>query len=82
MTLTRNTTLSLGNHLVSIGAETHQVAILSKHTHNFVKLKRTKTNKKLAKVKRELKSWLSCEETFCFERLSEKQTLRLIETLK
>lgn len=82
MTLKRNTTLSVGNHLVSIGREIHQVAILSKHTHNFVELKRTKTNKKLAKVKRELKSWLSCEETFCFERLSEEQTLRLLETLK
>jgi predicted dithiol-disulfide oxidoreductase (DUF899 family) len=82
MTITRNTTLSVGNHLVSIGVETHQVAILSKHTLNFVELKRTKTNKKLAKVKRELKSWLSCEKTFCFERLSETQTLRLIEILK
>ena len=82
MTLKRNTTLSVGNHLVSIGREIHQVAILSKHTHNFVELKRTKTNKKLAKVKRQLKSWLSCEETFCFERLSEEQTLRLLETLK
>lgn len=82
MTFKRNTTLSVGNHLVSIGREIHQVAILSKHTHNFVELKRTKTNKKLAKVKRQLKSWLSCEETFCFERLSEEQTLRLIETLK
>ena len=51
MTLKRNTTLSVGNHLVSIGREIHQVAILSKHTHNFVELKRTKTNKKLAKVK-------------------------------
>lgn len=82
MTITRNTTLSVGNHLVSIGRETHQVAILSKHTHSFVELQRTKTNKKLAKLKRELKSWLSCEETFCFERLSKEQTLRLIETLK
>jgi len=82
MTITRNTTLLVGNHLVSIGRETHQVAILSKHTHSFVELQRTKTNKKLAKLKRELKSWLSCEETFCFERLSKEQTLRLIETLK
>ncbi len=82
MTITENTTLSVGNHLVSIGRETHQVAILSKHTHSFVELQRTKTNKKLAKLKRELKSWLSCEETFCFERLSEEQTLKLIETLK
>ena len=82
MTLTRNTTVKAGNHLVSIGRETHQVAILSPQTHKFVELNKTKTNKRLAKVKRELKSWLSCEETFCFERLSETQTLRLIEVLK
>jgi hypothetical protein len=82
MTITRNTTVRAGNHLVSIGREIHQVAILSPHTHRFVGLNKTKTNKKLLKVKKELKSWLSCEETFCFERLSETQTLRLIETLK
>ena len=28
MTITKNTTLSVGNHLVSIGREIHQVAIL------------------------------------------------------
>jgi len=82
MTITRNTTVRAGNHLVSIGREIHQVAILSPNTHRFVRLNKTKTNKKLLKVKKELKSWLSCEETFCFERLSETQTLRLIEILK
>jgi len=82
MTLTENTSFKAGNHIVSIGAETHFVAILSPSTHDFVELKRTKTNKKLAKVKREFNSWLSCCETFCFERLSETQTLRLIEILK
>tara|TARA_R110000803_G_scaffold128127_1_gene195519 strand:- start:390 stop:638 length:249 start_codon:yes stop_codon:yes gene_type:complete len=82
MTLTPNTTLKAGNHIVSIGRETHFVAILSPSTHNFVELKKAKTNKRLAKVKRELKSWLSCDETFCFERLSEAQTIKLINTLK
>lgn len=82
MTLTPNTTLKAGNHIVSIGREAHFVAILSPSTHDFVELNRTKTNKKLAKVKRELKSWLSCSEKFCFERLSEAQTIKLINTLK
>jgi len=82
MTIKPNTVVKAGNHLVSIGIETHLVAIISPNTHKFVELKRTKTNKKLAKIKRELKSWLSCSETFCFERLSELQTLRLIENLK
>ena len=82
MKLTANTILKAGNHIVSIGREIHFVAILSPSTHEFVELKRTKTNKKLAKVKRELKSWLSCSETFCFERLSEPQIIKLINTLK
>ena len=82
MKLTENTSFKAGNHIVSIGTETHFVAILSPSTHNFVELTKTKTNKKLARVKKELKSWLSSDETFCFERLSETQTLRLIEILK
>ena len=82
MKLTENTTLKAGSHLISIGREIHQVAILSLNTHEFVKLKRSKTNKKLAKVKKEFKTWLSCCETFCFERLTEEQTLKLIQTLK
>ncbi len=76
MKITPNTTIKAGNHIVSIGIEKHFVAILSPSTHEFVELKRTKTNMRLAKVKRELKSWLSCSETFCFERLSESQTIK------
>lgn len=82
MKLTPNTTLKAGNHIVSIGIETHFVAILSPNTHDFVELKKVKTNKKLAKIKKEFKSWLSCSESFCFERLSEAQTIKLIKTLK
>ena len=82
MKLTPNTTLKAGNHIVSIGREAHFVAILSPSTHKFVELKNTKTNNKLAKIKREFKSWLSCSETFCFERMSEAQALKLINTLK
>ena len=82
MEIKANTILKAGNHIVSIGMETHFVAVLSLNTHNFVELKRAKTNKKLAKVKRQFKSWLSCSETFCFERLSEEQTIKLINTLK
>ena len=82
MEFTPNTILKAGNHIVSIGRKTHFVAILSPSTHDFVELKRTKTNKKLAKVKREFNSWLSCSESFCFERLSEAQTIKLINTLK
>ena len=66
MALTPNTIIKAGNHIVSIGIEIHFVAIISPITNDFVKLKRVKTNKKLAKVKREFKSWLSCSDSFCF----------------
>ena len=73
MIIIKNTVLKAGNHLVSIGKESHFVAILSPNTNKFVELKR---------VKRKFKFWLSCSETFCFERLSEAQTLKLIQILK
>jgi len=41
----KGTLISAGNHLVSIGAfNRSDIAILSKHTHKFVKLERAKTN--------------------------------------
>ena len=82
ITLNTNSIILAGNHIVSIGREIHQVAILSPQTHKFVELKRTKTNKKLAKVKRQFKTWLSCDETFCFERMTEEKTNKLINILK
>lgn len=82
MTLTPNTQIKAGNHIVSIGRETHFVAIISPQTGEFVELKRTRTNKRLRKIKREMKSWLNCSETFCFERLGEDQTIKLINILK
>ena len=82
MKLKANTTIKAGNHIVSIGRETHFIAIISPSTNEFIELKRAKTNKKLAKVKREFKSWLSCSETFCFERMTDNQTIKLINTLK
>lgn len=83
MKLVPNTVITAGNHLVSIGRETHFVAILSPFTHKFVEQKRAKTNKRLRKVKRsDLKTWLNCDNDFCFERMSTEQTIKLIRILK
>ena len=77
-----NIVLKAGNHLVSIGRETSFVAILSPYTYEFVKLSRAKTNKKLRKVKRELKNKLNSDESFTFEFMNDEQTTKLITILK
>ena len=82
MNLTSNTTHRAGNHIVSIGRDGHQLAILSINTGDFVELKRTKTNKLLRKIKREFKLFLVSEEQFFFERMSNENKLRLIQILK
>lgn len=82
MNLTKNTTLRAGNHIVSIGRDGHQLAIISINTGEFVELKRTKTNKRLRKIKREFKLFLVSKEQFFFERMSNEQQLRVIEILR
>ena len=77
------TLISAGNHLVSIGTfKTSDIAILSKHTHEFVKLERAKTNKKLKKVKRLFKSNLNNDTDFVFEFFTDDKTRQLISILK
>ena len=82
MNLTKNTLHAAGNHIVSIGCDGHQLAISSINTGEFVDLKRTKTNKRLRKIKREFKLFLVSEEQFFFERMSNENKLRLIQILK
>ncbi len=76
------TTHKAGNHLVSIGREGNQLAIMSLHSGEWVELKRTKTNKRLRKVKREFKIWLTDSRDFFFERLDKVQMERIIDILK
>ena len=62
----KGTRLFIGNFILSISKfNESEVAIISKHTDEFVKLNRSKTNKILRKVKRNFKH-LTCTETFCF----------------
>ncbi len=77
-----NTVIKAGNHLVSIGRETSFVAILSPNTHDFVELSRAKTNKQLRKVKRNLKTWLNSDTSFCFEFMDNERTNQLLTILK
>ena len=81
-TLQENTIIKAGNHLVSIGIEKHFIAIISPITTKFVKLVKSKTNKRLRKAKQEFKIWLNSNDTFTFERFDTDQTLRLIDILK
>jgi len=79
----KGTLISAGNHLVSIGAfNRSDIAILSKHTHKFVKLERAKTNKKLKKVKRLFFYHLNNDTDFVFEFFTDDKTRQLISILK
>ena len=80
--LKENTIIKAGEHLVSIGIQKHFVAIISPNTNKFIKLAKSKTNKRLRKAKREFAIWLNSNDTFTFERFDTDQTLRLIEILK
>jgi hypothetical protein len=82
MQLESNTLHKAGNHVVSIGRDGHQLAIQSLNTGDWVDLKRTKTNKRLRKIKREFKLWLCCDKQFFFERMSKEQQFRVIDILK
>ena len=77
-----NTLLNIGNIVVSMGRETHFVALISPHTNEFIKLDRAKTNRILRKVKRNLKTWLNSDDTFTFEHMTPDTTNQLINILK
>ena len=82
MQLEKNTIHKVGNFLVSIGRDGHQVAIQSINTGEWVDLKRAKTNKLFGKLKREFRLFLTDNEKFFFERMSTKDKTRLIDILK
>jgi len=78
----KNTLHRAGNHFVSIGKDGHQLAIMSAHTGDWVELKRAKTNKRLKKVKRLLKSNLVDENQFFFEFVIDEEKEKVINILK
>ena len=78
----KNTLHRAGNHFVSIGRDGHQLAIMSAHTGDWVDLKRAKTNKRLSKVKRLLKSNLVDENQFFFEFVIDEEKQKVINILK
>lgn len=83
MEINKNSLINAGNFLVSIGTHkiTH-IAIISKHTGEFVKIKDIKRGGKLSKVKRKFKTWLNSDETFTFEFMEPEITKELIKFLK
>ena len=82
MNLQSNQTIQIGNIILSIGHETHFVALISPFTNEFIKLDKTKSNCILKKVKRNLKTWLNSDETFTFEFMTPETTNQLIHILK
>lgn len=79
----KGTLINTGNFIVSVGHfDSHEIAIMSKHTHEFVKLERAKTNNRLRSVKRKFKSWLNSDDTFTFSFMQPEQVVDMIKTLK
>lgn len=78
----RGEQILIGNIIVSIGIETHFVALVSPFTNKFISLDRSKTNHHLKRVKRHLKAWLNSNDTFTFERMTPDLTKQLINILK
>ena len=75
--------INCGNFLLSIGTfNTSDVAIISKSSGDFVKMKSLKKSKKLKSVKRKFKSWLNSDNTFTFQFMTPDLTVDLIHLLK
>lgn len=75
--------INAGSFIVSIGTyNTGDVAIISKSSGEFSKLKDIRKGGKLAKVKRRFKRELNNRETFNFQFMTEEKTLELIKLLK
>ena len=73
--------IKAGNFIVSIGAfDKREVAIISKSSGDFAKIKNA--GKKLKQVKRKFKTWLNSDETFTFSFMTEDLINDLITLLK
>jgi len=83
MKFTKGQQINAGNFIVSIGTfNTSDVAIISKHSGDFVLIKQTKISPKLKRVKRLLKSWLNSNNTFTFQFMNDDLTTQLLNILK
>lgn len=80
--LQANQSMKIGNIILSIGRETQWVALFSPNTNEFIKLNKSKTNRILRKVKKNLRVWLNCDETFNFGHMTPDTTNQLIDILK
>lgn len=83
MEIVKKALINAGNFKVSIGTyDTRDVAIFSKHSGEFVKLKQAKVSKKLRKIKRQFKGTLNSDTTFTFSFMQPEAVKELIQILK
>jgi hypothetical protein len=67
---------------ISIGRETHQIAIVSQSTDNFTPFEAIRKGGRLSKIKRLFKHRIVSHTHFFFEQMTEEETLKLIKILK
>jgi hypothetical protein len=82
LAIKQNTLINAGNFQISIGSDIGDVAIISKHTGNFVEMKNIRKGGKLAKIKNRFKTNLNSKETFTFQFMQPATAIELINFLK
>jgi len=74
--------INAGNFIVSVGAfKIEEVAICSKSSGKFVKLKQVNRSKKLRTIKRKFKTWINNDESFCFSNIQKDNVKDIINIL-
>lgn len=64
--LTPNTQIFIKNHIISIGVDPTDIAIISKTTGNFIQFKDIKKGSRLKTIKRLFKHKLCSDNDMCF----------------
>jgi hypothetical protein len=76
-----NTLIRCKGFDISIGRETHQIALISQSTGEFTRFASIKKGGRLSKIKRKFKIFLSSSDSFFFEFMGKDDTMTIIKML-
>jgi hypothetical protein len=82
ITITPDTRIRTKGFDISIGKQTHQIALISLSTDEFTPFTAIRKGGRLAKIKRIFKCKIADSTCFFFEHMTEQDTLKLIGLLK
>lgn len=81
-TITPKTIIRAKGIDISIGSQSHQIALISQHTDDFISFDSIRKGGRLSKIKRMFRTHLSSSTHFFFEGISQEGTEKLISILK